>query len=232
MLSLVYEHTDFLVVNKPVGMTMHNPENGIISSAQTLFKQDKLWLVHRLDDATSGCLLLAKNKAAASTLSQFFERREIQKYYLALSDKKPKKKQGKIIGDMQKARDGNWKLTPGRIKPAVSQFFSFSLSTLQLSSTENELPKGLRLFMVKPLTGKTHQIRVALKSIGSAILGDQRYSHSDADRLYLHSYALSFIYQSEHIHVSALPNEGELFQSEIMHECFEHYGQPWELSWP
>jgi tRNA pseudouridine32 synthase/23S rRNA pseudouridine746 synthase len=232
MLELVFEHKDFLLVNKPVGMTMHDPNNGIIPSAKTRFGIDKLWLVHRLDDATSGCILLAKNKDAASQLSQLFERREIQKYYFAISDKKPKKKQGKIIGDMQKVRDGNWKLTQGRTKPAISQFFSFPLTVPAQNELEEELPKGLRLFMVKPLTGKTHQIRVALKSLGSPILGDPRYASSPADRLYLHSYALSFTYQSNYFQLSALPLEGLLFQSSILQQNINSHGQPWELPWP
>ncbi|MDT0582927.1 pseudouridine synthase [Brumicola blandensis] len=242
MLSLVFEHTDFLVVNKPTGMPMHDAQNGIIPSAQVIFGVSKLWLVHRLDDATSGCMILAKSQQAASALSQLFERREIQKYYLAISDKKPKKKQGKIIGDMQKARNGNYKLTQSRVKPAISQFFSFPLHPLPLASendtsanganSNDSFPKGLRLFMVKPLTGKTHQIRVALKSLGSPILGDQRYSSSQADRLYLHSYGLSFRYQSEHFQLSALPLAGSLFESTIMQQCFARCGQPWELKWP
>ena len=119
--------------------------------------QCKLYSVHRLDKMTSGLLLLAKSPQIAAQLTALFTTHQIQKYYLAISDKKPKKKQGLIKGGMQKSRRGMWKLTKEKNNLAITQFFSYSLGN------------GKRLFVIKPHSGKTHQIRVALKSIGSAI---------------------------------------------------------------
>jgi tRNA pseudouridine32 synthase/23S rRNA pseudouridine746 synthase len=101
MLKLVLDNPDFLVLNKPSGMPMHDSAEAIVPMAEALFNVDKLWLVHRLDSDTSGCILLAKNKDAAAEFGKQFAEKTIQKYYLALIDSKPKKKQGTIKGDMK-----------------------------------------------------------------------------------------------------------------------------------
>ena len=77
--------------------------------------------------------------------SDFFSEHHIQKTYLALSNQKPKKKQGLIVGDMQKARNGAWKLCQSKENPAITRFESVSCEP------------NLRLFILKPQTGKTHQ---------------------------------------------------------------------------
>ena len=121
----------------------------------------------------------------ANGLSELFKTQQIQKYYVAIADKKPKKSQGLIKGGMEKSRRSMWKLTRGQDNLAITQFFSYSLG------------EGKRLFVVKPKTGKTHQIRVALKSVGSAIIGDPIYAAEEAyryDRGYLHAYQIQFIY--------------------------------------
>ena len=147
-------------------------------------KLDYLAPVHRLDKVTSGCLLLAKNQTAASFLSKQFKERTTEKIYIAITKGKPKKKQGTIRGDMVPARNGCWKLAKTQNNPAITQFKSIGYNN------------GLRIVNLKILTGKTHQIRVAMKSIGSPVWGDERYGNvtdnAGADRCYLHSYKLSF----------------------------------------
>jgi tRNA pseudouridine32 synthase/23S rRNA pseudouridine746 synthase len=173
---------------------------------------------------TSGLLLLAKTQVAASELSQAFAKRDVEKYYLALSDKKPKKKQGMIKGDMTKSRRSMWKLMPSMDNPAVTQFFSAAAD-------------GKRLFLCKPRTGKTHQIRVALKSIGSPIIGDPIYSPASvADRGYLHAYALQFVYSGQSyryiLDPSKLPHLGGLWSGEGVKQQIANWLQPHELNWP
>ena len=99
----------------------------------------QVYPVHRLDEATSGLLLLARNSAAARDLAALFRERSIGKYYLALSDLPPRKKQGLIQGDMVRARRGDWKLTRSMTNPARTRFVSWSVSP------------GLRLYLLKPL---------------------------------------------------------------------------------
>ena len=218
---IIHRHEDFIVVNKPVGLNVHREgeDPGLIEVVQQQHQLGDLWLVHRLDKVTSGLLILALNQTAAATLSGLFANKLIQKYYLALSDKKPKKKQGSIIGDMAKSRNGTFKLTQSKENPAITQFF-------------NKAHNGYRWFVLKPLTGKTHQLRVALKSLGSPILGDTAYTGTVADRTYLHAYMLSFTYNGNIFDLKALPSSGGHFIDNLDSEALSDYASPDSLYWP
>ncbi len=173
---------------------------------------------------TSGLLILAKRAEIAAQFSRLFEQRQIDKYYLAIGSKKPKKKQGTIVGDMERSRRSSWKLVNSKNNPAVTQFFSAAAQS------------GERLFLCKPLSGKTHQIRVALKSIGSPIKGDAIYNVSDdADRGYLHAYALRFELCGELFQFRCDPRAsdlGEKWQAAEVSDAIDKWSQPWELAWP
>ncbi|WP_139742083.1 pseudouridine synthase, partial [Aeromonas dhakensis] len=168
MYRILAQHKDFMVINKGPGLGMHDEtdEAGLLHPGLvSRVKADTgllLYPVHRLDKMTSGLVLLARTTEANRALSMAFAAREVSKQYLALSDRKPKKKQGWVKGDMQKGRGGSWMLTRTLDNPAISWFDSVSVR------------EGLRLYRIKPQTGKTHQIRVALKSVGAPILGDER----------------------------------------------------------
>jgi tRNA pseudouridine32 synthase/23S rRNA pseudouridine746 synthase len=101
---------------------------------------------------------------------------------------------------MEKGRNGSWLLTRTHTNPAVTQFLSCALET--------EQKEAKRLYLIKPKTGKTHQIRVALKSIGCPILGDIRYKGAASDRCYLHAIALSFNWKTQAFSFTALPKQG------------------------
>lgn len=223
---LIYEHRDFIVTAKPTGLSVHREQTspGLLEYLQAEFNYDKLWLLHRLDKLTSGIILIGKNEEAAAKFGQLFSEKAIQKYYVAIGTQKPNKKQGKIIGDMKKVRDGKWMLQKSRENPATTLFHSIGL-------------EGKRLFMVKPITGKTHQIRVALKSIGSPIVGDPLYGNAmdrnaSADRMYLHAYCVRFKYQNDEFSFTNAPNAGQLFESALFDKQFEQYREPWNLTWP
>ena len=121
---------------------------------------------------------------------------------------------------MKKVRDGKWMLESSDTAVAISQFFSFSIYP------------GIRLFLVKPLTGKTHQIRVALKSIGSPILGDELYKGTSSDRTYLHAYCIRFNYQEQPICIMCPPNKGDVFVSDNTKQQISSLVSPWTLKWP
>lgn len=218
--SVIYSHDDFIVVSKPANVSFHGnqTEAGFASALQTELGQT-LFPVHRLDRITSGLLLFARNQAAARELGRLFEEGEIAKFYLAISDQKPAKKQGWVKGFMEKGRNGCWRLSREHGVAAVTQFFSYGLSS------------GLRLFIVRPRTGRTHQIRVALKSLGSPILGDARYGGSNADRGYLHAWAVCFTWQGEQLSFTLPPQEGIFFSDEVT-ALLAETGQPWTLPWP
>lgn len=198
MLDILLQTPDFVVINKPAGLSVHRDQNdsGLTEMLAQQLGVPQLWLVHRLDKPTSGVLLLALNADAASELAQAFANRQVEKTYLALSDCKPSKKQGWIKGDMVRSRQGAWKLTRSMENPAQTRFSSHSSEP------------GRRLFVLQPLTGKTHQLRVAMKSLGSPILGDALYGGTPADRLYLHAWRLSFSFRGARFTVEAPLGEG------------------------
>ncbi|UFS61682.1 TIGR01621 family pseudouridine synthase [Sulfurimonas sp. HSL-3221] len=219
-LTLCFDHRDFAVVAKPAGMSFHSETGaGFVVRAAEL-TGCPLYPVHRLDKMTSGLVILAKSSEAAAAFTALFEKREIEKYYLALSLRKPKKKQGWIKGDMAKARRGDWKLLKTTENPAVTRFISATLR------------EGERAFLVKPYTGKTHQIRVALKSLGSPIAGDVRYADKaeaeKEERGYLHAYALRFTYNDEPYRFTFPPDEGERFLSPLFSDLLQEWQAPWE----
>ena len=219
-IQIIAEHADFIVINKPVGVAMHDSEQGIIAQTKTITGDNALYLCHRLDTVTSGCLLLARNKTAAAVLSELFATRNIQKYYLAALSVKPSKKQGTIAGDMKNRRRGQHVLTKTRENPAVTQFFSHHIDGLG------------RIALVKPLTGKTHQIRVAMKSLGAPILGDPHYGAPQADRVSLHAWQLHFDYEGQKFTISCLPQTGVFFTSPLFTTWLEKQSCVTSLPWP
>ncbi|GAA6203563.1 TIGR01621 family pseudouridine synthase [Thalassotalea sp. SU-HH00458] len=222
-LEIIDEQADFIITNKPPGVGFHDEANqqGFFNQIKSTLSLDNLYPVHRLDKMTSGLLIFAKNKKAANQFQQLFESRNIEKYYLAISDKKPSKKQGLIKGDMEKSRRGTWRLARSQHNPAISQFFSFGLT------------QGKRLFIVKPYTGKTHQIRVALNSLGAPIIGDPNYyANSSSDRGYLHAYALKFVLDEQEYQYVLPPSIGKEFLDERTHHVLTKIIVPWALAWP
>lgn len=224
--EVIEENEKFLVVYKKPNTSFHSEDGqaGLFEQVKQGQGLQELYPVHRLDKVTSGILVMAKTAAVNQALVEQFKNREVQKYYLAISAKKPKKKQGLIKGDMESARRGAWKLLATHKNPAITQFFSTSLGD------------GKRLFIIKPHTGKTHQIRVALKSLGSPIMGDSLYGdalvNANMDRVYLHAFSLSFCLQGESYRFTEMPKEGEEFLSSGFHEAMGDFCSPWNLEWP
>jgi len=180
---LVRETAGLLFVYKPAGLTFHSSpdEVGLMPHVRELYPDQPLFPCHRLDRMTSGLLMVAKSHEAAAAMAELLRERRIVKYYVALSAKKPKKKMGRVMGDMARSRRGQWMLCRTMSNPAITHFIS------------EPLCDDYRAFVLKPATGQTHQLRVALKSLGSPVLGDPRYAASGAaleDRGYLHAAAL------------------------------------------
>lgn len=205
MIKIIDDNDQFIIATKPSGVDFHNCEDtpGFFTSLQNLVNQ-KLYPVHRLDKVTSGILVFAKTKKIAVDLNNQFQNGQISKCYLALAKGKPKKKQGYIKGDMERGRRGSWKLLRSMNNPAITQFNSYLIEP------------GLRLYLLHPITGRTHQLRVAMKSISVPIFGDRLYGGNDSDdlefdRCYLHSFYISFQVDGKRYDYSALPDKGELF---------------------
>lgn len=221
MINIIATEADFYICEKPAGLDFHDCEGA--AGFFTLLKQqtaENLFPVHRLDKQTSGLLIVARNLQAEQTFNKLFSTHKIEKYYLAIAGNKPKQKQGRIVGDMVKSRNRAWKLTTDKTNPAKTFFYSFGLGT------------GQRLYLLRPYSGKTHQLRVALKSIGVAILGDDIYKGETAQRLHLHACALKFVYQGRTFNFHLAPS-GCIFDT-ISAQVVEQnqLNHPWFLNWP
>jgi len=192
-LDVIYEDDEVVVINKPAGMVMHpavgHPKGTLVHAVlgHTSFSEGiggkmRPGIVHRLDKNTSGVVIIAKNEKAHLWLQKQFKSRKVQKYYLALVDKHPPTESGKIIAPIYRDRANRKKMAvapKGEGKEAVTIYRTlmklgrYSLLEIQL------------------LTGRTHQIRVHLSSIGSPITGDTVYGYSTPtialDRHFLHA---------------------------------------------
>jgi tRNA pseudouridine32 synthase/23S rRNA pseudouridine746 synthase len=168
-------------------------------------------------------VLLARTREWAAILAGLFRERAVGKYYLALSDQVPRKKQGLVVGDMVRSRRGSWMLARTMKRPARTRFMSRSVAP------------GLRLFVLKPLTGRTHQLRVAMKSLGAPILGDFLYHPlvpDWPDRMYLHAHTLRFVLDGHVFVYRCPPVAGVLFQDRKVVEVMADLGFLENLAWP
>ncbi len=218
MYTLIWQSADALVAYKHAGASFHSEEGGpgFFETLRQREGLDELYPVHRLDKITSGLVVMARTAAANRQLCEQFAQRTCEKYYLALTDRKPRRKQGSVVGDMQAGRRGNWRLSRSLDNPARTHLLSQSAGG------------GLRLWLVRPLTGKTHQIRVALKSLGAPILGDERYGGTPSDRAYLHAWSLGFRMGDRQWRFTEAPREGELFDNEEMRTLISAWSPPGE----
>lgn len=198
-LPVVSETADFWIINKPCGWTVQRDENApsVLAWLNNSYGAEA-YPVHRLDKPTSGLLIVAKHTDSNRQLSGLFAQRQVTKTYLAVTDQKPKKKQGWVKGDMAPSRRSQWKLLRSQENPAITQF------------TSESLDEGMRGFILSPRTGKTHQLRVAMKSLGCPILGDDLYAGTAASRLYLHAWRLQFEFNGEAYQYQSIP-DGEWF---------------------
>jgi 23S rRNA pseudouridine1911/1915/1917 synthase len=195
-LDIIYEDDDVMVINKPAGMVMHpavgHAKGTLVHAAlgHTSFSEGiggkmRPGIVHRLDKNTSGVVILAKNEKAHLWLQKQFKSRKVQKYYLALVDKHPPTESGKIIAPIYRDRANRKKMAvapKGEGKEAVTIYHTL-LKLGQYSFLEIQI-----------LTGRTHQIRVHLSSIGSPIMADTVYGYSTPtivlNRHFLHAKGL------------------------------------------
>jgi tRNA pseudouridine32 synthase/23S rRNA pseudouridine746 synthase len=167
-------------------------------------------------------MFFAKEPEVAKELMAAFRARKVSKYYVALSSRRPSKKEGSVKGDMRRGRRGGWMLERTQDNPAVTRFASAGVPAAAAP--------GLRAFLLKPDTGKTHQLRVALKSLGSPVLGDQRYANKGEaegeERAYLHCAALRVVLGGKAVQVVSPPLEGAHFLGEGFRGVFDAWFPP------
>ncbi|HEX5793037.1 MAG TPA: RluA family pseudouridine synthase [Rheinheimera sp.] len=186
-LDILYQDKDMVVLNKPSGL-LTNPGRGahladcLLSRVQQQYPLAQL--VHRLDMATSGIVVIALRRKAEAALKQQFAERMVSKRYLAMVWGSLAQPEGTVelplIADS--AKPPTQKVCVKNGKPAITHY-----QVLQ------QLP-GRSLVELKPVTGRSHQLRVHMLALGHPILGDAFYAHQDAllaaPRLMLHAASL------------------------------------------
>jgi 23S rRNA pseudouridine1911/1915/1917 synthase len=217
-LKILHEDTEILIVEKPSGMVTHPTDHGgnvtgtLVNAL--MYKNKKLpgeknraGLVHRLDKETSGVMVTAKTEEARANLSKQFEKREVQKTYLALVVGRLKNKEGRIEAPI--GRDARNHLrrkisTSANAREAITEFRVIEDFT------------NASLIQVNLLTGRTHQIRVHFNSIQHPVVGDELYGFKGMNtkfkspRMFLHAWKLQITH----------PKTGERmeFESELPKE--------------
>ena len=202
-LDVIFENDDLLVVNKPAGMVVHpaaGHDSGTLVNAvlghdpeiEGIGGEERPGIVHRLDKDTSGLIVVAKNDAAMRWLQEQFRQRTVQKTYLALVDGAPPTPTGRIeapIGRDPKSRKKMAVTAPAKGREAISEYKTI------------ESFRKHTLLEVRPLTGRTHQIRLHCAMLNCPIVGDVQYGHDkmslELKRHFLHAYQLKITLPGE-----------------------------------
>lgn len=179
-LEVLYEDDILAVIHKPSGYPTNGNyfktiENALPFNLKATSAKDQLPYpqpVHRLDNPTSGVLLISKTQSAKTLLSVLFENHDIQKSYTAIVE-------------------GLFKSTEGEIKSDIEG--KSSLTKFQVESIFQKNGKNFSLLNLYPNTGRTHQLRIHLSSIGHPIVGDKMYgAEFKKEKLLLHASSLQF----------------------------------------
>jgi 23S rRNA pseudouridine955/2504/2580 synthase len=175
----LFEDDDVLVLNKPAGLAVQGGSGTTRHVDQMLevlrdAKGQKPRLVHRLDKDTSGCLLVAKTRFAASMLTGAFRHRSARKIYWALVAGVPKPKQGRISTYLAKEESEEDSIM--RIAEHGDEGASHAVTYYAVVETAAQ---KLAWVSLKPVTGRTHQLRAHMAHIDHAIVGDPKYFNKE-----------------------------------------------------
>lgn len=198
-IDIIYEDEDIIVVNKPSGILTHptfNIKTGTLLNL--LLSHTKLsnigspyrpGVVHRLDKETSGVIVFAKNDFSYWSLIEQFKNRIVKKEYYAIVDGKfPEKK--KIV---------EFKILPDKENPTKMKIHFLKGKDALTEIEVEKYMSDFTLLKIRPITGRTHQIRLTLSYLGYPVLGDEKYGKKTETmkRIALHSYKISFIHPKD-----------------------------------
>jgi len=203
--KIIFQNRDFIIIDKPAGLAVH-PGVGIKEKTLVDFLVEEFpeisnvgdepgvrpGIVHRLDRETSGVMVVARSQKMFEYLKNLFKEREVEKKYIALVHEKMKENKGEIEGEMGRSKKDFRKqsLVRGKISVRKERY------SLTFYKKIKEFDK-YSLLEVFPKTGRMHQIRVHLHSIGHPIVGDKKYTFKkykkiEFPRMFLHSSSISF----------------------------------------
>ena len=197
MNRIIYEDNHLIAVTKRSGEIVQGDKTGdkplseeIKSYLKTKYKKPGnvfLGTIHRLDRPTSGIVLFAKTSKSLSRMNELFKNKKVQKTYYAVTEDMPINQKGVIISLLKKNQKQN--------KSYITKSDDGKKSELEYDLIEKL--QNYFLIKVKPKTGRHHQIRVQLSSIGCKIKGDVKYGAKRANKdksICLHSYSISFVH--------------------------------------
>ncbi len=188
-LPILYEDNDVIVINKPTGVISHargrywnEPSVASFIREKTRQTAERAGIVHRLDRATSGVMVCAKNDQAMAWLQKQFADRKVEKVYQAVVSGRPDPEIAVI--DMPIERN-----------PKAPSTFRVGVNGKSATTSYRVIQSGPRYALVEllPKTGRTHQLRVHLQKLGHPIVGDTLYGGEEAERLMLHARALTIV---------------------------------------
>ena len=200
-LSVLYEDSDVIVVDKAPGMVVHpaagNPDGTLVNALlyhcgtlSGLGGGSRPGIVHRLDKDTSGCIVAAKNDAAHLSLCAQFAERDTSKIYLAVVQGRPKEDSGTVFTNIGRHPVNRLRMAvvnPGSGKPAITDW----------RVLYHDAATDTTLVLCTLHTGRTHQIRVHMLHLGHPLIGDPIYANpkrqkAHPGRLMLHAWRLAF----------------------------------------
>jgi len=198
-LEIISENDDFIVINKDPGIVVHPDESG--HAAGTLLNalvahtqlsdgssKERPGIVHRLDKDTSGVMIVAKNNKTHEILAKAFHDREVDKYYLALVKGRMKSNSGRIEAALRRS-------TKNRTKMAIHSQGKNAVTHFEVMEDFD----GCSLLKIKIETGRTHQIRVHMASIGHPVVCDSVYGDENYNAEFLKEFGLKrqFLHSKE-----------------------------------
>lgn len=215
MLEILFEDENLVIINKPAGLLVHRTRQAFGEKENALIQlRDQIgsWVspVHRLDRATSGILLFAKNEGILPLLKTKFMEREVQKNYLTIARGIPKEKEGLIDHPLQSERSK-------KLQEAQTKYRVLAESEIPFNSTGRYPTSRYSLVEIELLTGRTHQIRRHLAHIRHYIIGDKKHGDNKQNtffekefglqNLLLHAWRLSFDHpiSAQKISISCAP---------------------------
>jgi 23S rRNA pseudouridine1911/1915/1917 synthase len=190
-LPILYEDSSLVAIDKPAGLAVHGAPGHAgptvaawfvarYPAEAAAFDAERPGIVHRLDKDTTGVLLLAKTPAAQAALSRAFEARTTSKTYIAICDGVPERPRAVIDADIARH--------PGdRTRMAIARRGRAARTEYEVIATG----WGQSLLVVRPVTGRTHQIRVHLAAIGAPVAGDRVYGRAGEGRQKLHAWQVT-----------------------------------------
>ncbi|MDR2697055.1 MAG: RluA family pseudouridine synthase [Holophagales bacterium] len=195
--EVLFEDDWILALNKPSGIstqgTQASDRHDFLALARRCYIGQDLHLVHRLDTGTSGILLLAKGAGPASEIGRLFREHDVRKTYLAaIPDHLEPCVLEMPIGRVSNTQPVRYGCAGTLIdaKPATTDFYP---ADTPVASAGIKLPDA-NWVAAKPLTGRTHQIRVHLAYLGNPIIGDVFYGGLPSNRLWLHAWKLEMVH--------------------------------------